>query len=65
MVADTGAERIVRGGHFMLEVDEFNADWKGVENQQIWNETYPQLPLSKFWYRDHYYQGIRLVSDVQ
>lgn len=64
-VVDTGAEKIVRGGHFMLDAAAFNADWKGEEDQGIWNETYPQLPVSKFWYRDHYYQGIRLVADVQ
>lgn len=64
-VVDTAADRVVRGGHFLLEADEFTAAWKGVEDQGVWNETYPQLPLSKFWYRDHYYQGIRLVADVQ
>lgn len=64
-VTDTGDERVVRGGHFLLEVANFTADWKGVEDQGVWNETYPQLPLSKFWYRDHYYQGIRLIADVQ
>ncbi len=64
-VVDTAADRVVRGGHFMLNADEFTAAWKGVEDQEIWNETYPQLPVSKFWYRDHYYQGIRLVADVQ
>lgn len=64
-VVDTGAEKIVRGGHFMLEAEGFTADWKAVEDQMIWNETYPQLPVSKFWYRDHYYQGFRLVADVQ
>ncbi|MBX2851803.1 MAG: SUMF1/EgtB/PvdO family nonheme iron enzyme [Phycisphaeraceae bacterium] len=64
-VVDTGADRVVRGGHFMLKVESFNPDWKGIEDQEIWNETYPQLPVSKFWYRDHYYQGIRLVADVQ
>lgn len=64
-VVDTGADKVVRGGHFMLKVENFNADWKGVEDQGIWNETYPQLPVSKFWYRDHYYQGIRLIADVQ
>lgn len=64
-VTDTAADRIVRGGHFMLDAGEFTAAWKGVEDQAIWNETYPQLPVSKFWYRDHYYQGFRLVADVQ
>lgn len=64
-VVDTAADRIVRGGHFLLDASEFTPAWKAVENQEVWNETYPQLPVSKFWYRDHYYQGIRLVADVQ
>jgi hypothetical protein len=63
-VVDTAADRVVRGGHFLLKAEEFTAAWKGVEDQGIWNETYPQLPVSKFWYRDHYYQGIRLVADI-
>lgn len=64
-VTDTGDERVVRGGHFMLKAEEYNPEWKGVEDQGIWNETYPQLPVSKFWYRDHYYQGIRLIAEVE
>ena len=66
-VVDTGADRIVRGGHFMQDLDSeaISADWKSVASQAIWNETYPQEPKSKFWYRDHYYQGIRLVADVE
>lgn len=64
-VTDTGAERIVRGGHFMQDLDEeaLSAEWKAVENQSIWNETYPQEPKSRFWYRDFYFTGIRLVCD--
>jgi len=64
-VTDTGQDHYVRGGHFLEEADGFTKDWKAVEDQFVWNETYPQLPVSKFWYRDHYYQGIRLVCDVQ
>ncbi len=66
-VVDTGADRIVRGGHFMQDLDEeaITADWKSVASQAVWNETYPQEPKSRFWYRDHYYQGIRLVADVE
>lgn len=64
-VTDTGTDRIVRGGHFMLEVDQWSADWKATEDQEVWNKTYPQEPKSRFWYRDDYYQGIRLVADVQ
>lgn len=64
-VTDTGKDHYVRGGHFLEEANGFTKDWKAVEDQFVWNETYPQLPVSKFWYRDHYYQGIRLVCDVQ
>lgn len=62
-VTDTGSDRIVRGGYFDLSADDFSADWKAVEDQRVWNATYPQAPVSRFWYRDHYYQGIRLVCD--
>jgi len=66
-VTDTGADRVVRGGHFMQNLDEepFTADWRAVEDQEVWNLTYPQRPLSRFWYRDHFYQGIRLVCDAK
>ncbi|MEO0475304.1 MAG: SUMF1/EgtB/PvdO family nonheme iron enzyme [Planctomycetota bacterium] len=74
-VVDTGADQIVRGGHFLMALDDpdgdpntvdaFGADWKAIASQDVWNETYPQLPKSKFWYRDHYYQGIRLIADVE
>lgn len=62
-VTDTGADRVVRGGHFLMPAAELTADWGAVEDQKVWNETYPQAPVSRFWYRDHYYQGIRLVCD--
>lgn len=62
-VVGTGAQRIVRGGHFQLPADQLSTDWKSVENQDVWNATYPQKPNSRFWYRDHYYQGIRLICD--
>lgn len=55
----------VRGGHFMLKADEFNAEWKAVEDQDVWNYSWPSIPEPRFWYRDHYYQGIRLVMDVE
>ena len=53
----------VVGGHFMLDMADFDGDWHALEDQSIWNETYPQTPVSKWWYRDHYYQGLRLVCD--
>jgi len=62
-VTDTGADRGGRGGHFLMPAAELTADWGAVEDQKVWNETYPQAPVSRFWYRDHYYQGIRLVCD--
>lgn len=63
-VTETGTEQFVRGGHFMEDAGRVTKDWKAVEDQFVWNETYPQLPVSKFWYRDMYFQGIRLVCDV-
>ena len=33
------------------------------ESQDIWNETYPNLPKSLWWYRDRFDMGFRLVCD--
>ncbi|MEO0475303.1 MAG: SUMF1/EgtB/PvdO family nonheme iron enzyme [Planctomycetota bacterium] len=65
VVADDEKRCWVRGGHFMLQAHSFHADWKPVEDISVWSEKYPQLPVTKYWYRDHYYQGIRLIADVQ
>lgn len=63
-VQPVGDKRWVRGGHFQLPADELTADWRAFEDQSVWNETYPQLPVSRFWYIDHYYQGLRLVREI-
>lgn len=62
-VVGTGAKRIVRGGHFQLPADQLTADWMDQEDDDLWNASYPQKPNSRYWYRDHYYQGIRLVCE--
>ena len=65
VVADEEKRWRARGGHFMLEADAFHADWEPAENESVWSEKYPQLPGSKYWYRDYYYQGIRLIAEVE
>lgn len=64
-VEPTKEEKWVRGGHFSLKADAFTNDWRAVEDQAVWNETYPQLPYSRFWYLDFYYTGLRLVCEVE
>jgi formylglycine-generating enzyme required for sulfatase activity len=58
-------EKWVRGGHFGLKADAFTKDWRAVEDQSVWNESYPQLPYSRFWYLDFYYTGLRLVCEAE
>lgn len=64
-VKPTKDEKWVRGGHFGLKADAFSNDWRAVEDQSIWNETYPQLPPSRFWYLDFFYTGLRLVCEPE
>jgi formylglycine-generating enzyme required for sulfatase activity len=64
-VTGTGNPPRVRGGHFMLKANDFSADWKAVEDQDVWNYSWPSIPQPRYWYRDHYYQGIRLVAEVE
>lgn len=66
-VADTGEKRVVRGGHFRLKADQLSADWRGVEDVEVWNAssvwvTPPGEPTN--WYRDFFYPGIRLACDA-
>ena len=63
-VESNDKERWVRGGHFALKARDLTGDWRAVEDQSVWNETYPQLPPSRFWYLDFYYTGLRLVCEV-
>ncbi|MEM1353487.1 MAG: SUMF1/EgtB/PvdO family nonheme iron enzyme [Planctomycetota bacterium] len=53
----------VRGGHFKMSVEDFTPDWHAYENPEVWNASYPQKPLSRFWYADYYYTGFRLVCE--
>lgn len=64
-VQPTSEERWVRGGHFMLKTNEFNRDWRGIEDQEVWNESYPQIPRSQSWYFDQIFPGLRLVCEVE
>lgn len=62
-VIGTGADRVIVGGSFITPEDEISETWQMIEDQSVWNETYPQLPISRFWYSDVYFTGIRLVCE--
>ena len=51
------------GADTSLAKDELKLDWRETESQDIWNETYPNLPKSLWWYRDRFDMGFRLVCD--
>ena len=55
---------VVRGGNFLTEEDELTGDLEEVEDQKVWNATYPQLPKSIWWYKDADYVGFRVVCEV-
>ncbi|MEC9048000.1 MAG: SUMF1/EgtB/PvdO family nonheme iron enzyme [Planctomycetota bacterium] len=56
-------EVFIRGGSYLVTKDELTMDWRETESQDIWNETYPNLPKSLWWYRDRFDMGFRLVCD--
>ncbi len=56
-------EAFIRGGSYLVTKDELKLDWRETESQDIWNETYPNLPKSLWWYRDRFDMGFRLVCD--
>ena len=56
-------EVFIRGGSYLVTKDELTLDWRETESQDIWNETYPNLPKSLWWYRDRFDMGFRLVCD--
>jgi len=56
-------EVFIRGGSYLVKKDELTMDWRETESQDIWNETYPNLPKSLWWYRDRFDMGFRLVCD--
>ncbi|MEM9348370.1 MAG: SUMF1/EgtB/PvdO family nonheme iron enzyme [Planctomycetota bacterium] len=63
-VQPTEGQRWVRGGHFGLKAEELTDDWRAVENNEVWNASYPEYPLSKYWYLDFFYTGLRLVCEA-
>ncbi|MGB0767391.1 MAG: formylglycine-generating enzyme family protein [Phycisphaeraceae bacterium] len=63
-VTGTGERRVVKGGHFQLEPEQLTDGWEATEDLEVWNETYPQRPPNRSWYRDFYFTGIRLACDV-
>ena len=62
-VTGTGEDRVIVGGSFLTPPEETTEDWKMIEDQEVWNENYPNLPKSIYWYSDVYYTGIRLVCE--
>lgn len=64
-VQPMGGKRWVRGGHFAMQAQDFSADWLALEDQSVWNESYPNIPVSESWYISHYYQGIRLICSIE
>lgn len=62
-VTDTGTDRVVVGGSFFTEPGKITADWKKVEDLEVWSESYPNDPKSRFWYSDFYVTGIRLICE--
>ncbi len=69
-VTDTGDEKIVRGGHFDGEFAdlggalEYQGSGRIAEDQEIWNETYPNYPKSKWWYVEGRWVGFRVVMEA-
>lgn len=63
-VVQTGDERVVRGGHFLLEADKLTERWRAIEDIEVWNATFPNLPRSEHWYHSFYMTGIRLACDA-
>lgn len=62
-VTGTGDEHYVVGGSINTPPNEISATWRAVEDKDVWSASYPNLPLSRFWYVDYYYSGIRLVCE--
>ena len=62
-VTNTGADRVVVGGSIFNKPGEITANWRAVEDVEVWAASHPQLPYSRFWYNDFYVTGIRLVCE--
>ena len=57
-------EHFIRGGSYLVSQEDISLDWRETESQSIWNETYPNIPKSLWWYRDRFDMGFRLVCDL-
>lgn len=62
-VTNTGTDRVVVGGSIFTPPNELTADWRATEDLEIWSESYPNYPKSRYWYSDFYVTGIRLVCE--
>ncbi|MFK7788441.1 MAG: hypothetical protein AB8C95_02965, partial [Phycisphaeraceae bacterium] len=62
-VTGTGVERVIVGGGIKTPRADLSEDWKMVEKIEVWNASYPQLPVSEYWYSDVYFTGIRLICE--
>ncbi len=62
-VTNTGEQRIVVGGSIFTPREELTADWRKIEDVEVWSASYPQFPKSRYWYSDFYVTGIRLVCE--
>jgi sulfatase modifying factor 1 len=62
-VTETGKLSVVRGGHFIAAADQLGANGRFVEDQEVWNRSYPDLPRSIWWFVDAQWTGFRVVCD--
>lgn len=63
-----GKNTFVRGGDFMTPVAQLSGKLREESDnrkgpKESWNATYPNDPISKWWYKDHYQVGFRLVCE--
>lgn len=64
-VQPMAGKRWVRGGSYITHAKGFTADWRAVEDQTVWNASYPVIPVSQSWYMDRIDQGFRVVRETE
>lgn len=62
-VTGTGIDRVVVGAHYLTPPEEITADWRAVEDLDIWCADSTQLPPGRFWFNAFHFTGIRLVCE--
>ena len=67
-VDGVGKNSFVRGGDFSTAADQLSGALREESNnerntKESWNATYPNDPNSKWWYKDHFQVGFRLVCE--